>query len=440
MIKYTQTFNARLAPQPEKKPSLLSPAAKAQIGAAVLAVVTAVAGPSMLTSCENGTRTTIEVPVTNPVFQGPAGIAFNGIGEFTQADIAAIQDRIAGLDIAQFVEYIDSVNFVGNGDLQITAGTGTGEQATVVITISRDATIEEIEAALTEAMNRARGTRDTAREDREQAEREEAERIAAEAEAAFRAANPIVDGPLEIDGITFTLAGAAGFDTRNPADMAIISGVTATLADLGDLSAFGSITGVTFGDVVDTTAGFDYDLEGDAPDVTVTITVPFGATAQQVQAALTAAQAIADEYNTIDTGPVMEYVTTMLNPFPDSPDIHTDIRVYVEQGGNFTIDEVRELVNGIGAIARETASGNFSTIRFMSDVPDAFDNGTHATARGIRVVLKDGEHFGTIYLDRTSGWTLNQDLNRGGVYIEQLRAAAQAQAAIVISAMGRDSR
>jgi len=304
MIKYTQTFNARLAPQPEKKPSLLSPAAKAQIGAAVLAVVTAVAGPSMLTSCENGTRTTIEVPVTNPVFQGPAGIAFNGIGEFTQADIAAIQDRIAGLDIAQFVEYIDSVNFVGNGDLQITAGTGTGEQATVVITISRDATIEEIEAALEEAMNRARGTRDAAREDREQAEREEAERIAAEAEAAFRAANPIVDGPLEIEGITFTLAGAAGFDTRNPANMAIISGVTATLADLGDLSAFGSITGVTFGDVVDTTAGFDYNLDGDAPDVTVTITVPFGATAQQVQAALTAAQAIADENNTITTDPV----------------------------------------------------------------------------------------------------------------------------------------
>ncbi|MCL2193663.1 MAG: hypothetical protein FWB78_09740, partial [Treponema sp.] len=123
------------------------------------------------------------------------------------------------------------------------------------------------------------------------------------------------------------------------------------------------------------------------------------------------------------TDPVMELVMVIPNPWPQFPGSNTDIAVEREIGSAFTVNEVKELMGSLSVVVLEVTSARFSRIRFMSDVPDAFDNGNHVTPRGIRVVLNDGEHFGIIYLDRTSGWTFQQDIIRGGTRLEQLRSA-----------------
>jgi hypothetical protein len=123
----------------------------------------------------------------------------------------------------------------------------------------------------------------------------------------------------------------------------------------------------------------------------------------------------------------MEYVMTIPNPAPELPNT-TDVTVSVEVGANFTHDEIRALINGLPVSTSETAAVRFSAIMFMSDVPDAFDNGNQTTERGLRVVLNEDGLFGTLYTDRTSGWTFAQDVGRGGTYLEQLRNAAIAQA------------
>ena len=318
--------------------------------------------------------TTIE---PNPTNFTHGGVDFSIAGNLlTRGEILDITEMVGRTTLTEFAGFITSVEFARNVPDGLRIVRGDGEQATASITIEHDADQDALEDAFNEALAEVIAEREYARLAREAEE----ERIAAE--AAFRAANPIVDGPLEIEGITFTLAGAAGFDTRNSADMAIVSGVTATLADLGDLSAFGSITGVTFGDVVDTAAGFDYNLEGDAPDVTATITVPFGATAQQIQAALTAAQVILDEANAPD-----------LKPFI----IIEGIRFYAEEG----ID--------VAPLKAELAITNVAQFApFVSSWTRTHSGGVHFEIVENRVVIKN---------DGSDGDSIGVELMNGALYV-----------------------
>jgi len=141
---------------------------------------------------------------------------------------------INGLDVGDYAGYVETVrlNQDVEGGLIIDVVIRASETATAVIYINYDACIEEIMNALAYAMAKIQVVREA-----------EEERIAAE--AAFRTANPIVNAPQVIGGITFTLAGAANFDTRNAADMAVISGITNALRDL-TIAAPTFVTGVTF--------------------------------------------------------------------------------------------------------------------------------------------------------------------------------------------------
>jgi len=235
--------------------------------------------------------TTIE---PNPTNFTHGGVGFSIAGNLlTRGEIRDITAMVEGTTLTEFAGFITSVEFARNVPDGLRIVRGDGEQATASITIEHDADQDALENAFNEALAEVIAERERARLAREAEE----ERIAANAEAAFRAANPIVDGPQQIGGITFTLAGAANFDTRNSADMAIISAITTALGNL-NIPAPTFVTGVTFSMDV-TGAPIIQTTTGENATATVTMSATqatTGAVADAITAGHDAAAAIRNDW------------------------------------------------------------------------------------------------------------------------------------------------
>ena len=394
-----------------------------------------------------------------------AGINFHVAGNLlTRAQIRDLRAMVKGMNLAAFIEYVTGVEFARNvpGGLEI--GLGTGEDAMGSIRIETNEDLAALESAVNTALDTARaqviGERDRARAYREAAEREEAERLAAEREAAFRAANPIVEGPQNVDGIIFALEGAAGFDTRDEADKDIIAGITAAIAGQG-IQGFdgwgefaGYITNVTFANVATPTR----QLVGAGANTTATIVVPHGFTANELLTFLEQTQSQVESRREAVTSPDLRFVFE--RPDPGGMNPHLLIRTYVEEGAAFTDEEIIAMINGISNTQYNGMRENISIVNFMIDVPDAFEADataagapgfTFSTDRGMRVRIgADGR--GIVYLDLTANtngvnWTFLQSLQRARMWVLTELAAQQAQTqsqqlsqAIVAMSADRDSR
>jgi len=229
----------------------------------LIAVIAALAFAQAMTSCEQPTAATDPTPIDKEL----AGIRFLSEAGYTQAEIDAISAELLALygnnDMASLSEYVKSLTFRPGADGRAISLVGAdGEQVAAIITNS---------AGRVQILGDLTAGRD----------------------AAYDARNPYVPTPgpdyidTEIGGIAFRTTDGAEFSEEQ------VAAIQARLDELDEAAVadFAQyVERVTFGQGVED--GLVIDVDEDAgEDATAVIYIEHDATAAEIMAALTAAQA-----------------------------------------------------------------------------------------------------------------------------------------------------